>query len=198
MKRLFDVVFAMIGLFLLSPVILGIAWKIKREMGGAVFFRQLRPGLHGAPFEMIKFRTMLDINDVAGRPLPDAQRLTALGAFLRSTSLDELPELWNVVKGDMSLVGPRPLLFRYLPCYTERENKRHDVRPGITGWAQINGRNTVDWDRRLELDVWYVENRSIFLDIKILTKTVIKVFRREDVVVDTNSLLDDLDVVRSK
>ena len=150
-------------------------------MGQPALFRQTRPGRHGRPFEMIKFRTMLDANDANGNPLPDAERVTQFGRFLRSTSLDELPELWNVLKGDMSLVGPRPLLMEYLPVYSPEQARRHDVRPGITGWAQVNGRNAISWEEKFALDLWYVENRTIWVDLKILFKTVIKVFKREGI-----------------
>ena len=151
------------------------------RLGRPVFFLQERPGLNGIPFLMIKFRTMSDARDTNGELLPDVDRLTSLGRFLRSTSLDELPELWNVLKGDMSLVGPRPLLVEYLPLYSERQSRRHDVRPGVTGWAQVNGRNALSWEEKFELDVWYVENHSLWLDIKILFLTVWKVVKRDDI-----------------
>lgn len=181
MKRLMDIVGASIGLVLLSPVIVILWIKIKRQLGAPVLFRQIRPGKHGVPFEMIKFRSMKDANGPDGAPLPDADRLTPFGAKLRSTSLDELPELWNVLKGDMSLVGPRPLLMEYLPLYSARQARRHELRPGVTGWAQINGRNAIDWPTKLELDVWYVENRSLWLDIKIIALTVKKVVKRDGI-----------------
>jgi len=147
---------------------------VKKELGSPVFFRQIRPGLHGKPFEMIKLRTMTDERDANGDFLPDSVRLTKFGRFLRSSSLDELPELWNVLKGEMSLVGPRPLLVRYLPLYTAHQARRHEVRPGITGWAQVNGRNSISWEDRLDLDVWYVNNRSMMLDLRIIWLTIKK------------------------
>lgn len=181
MKRVIDFAGALIGLILLSPVILVVAVLIKRRLGGPVLFRQVRPGLGGKPFEMVKFRTMRDAYDSNGVPLPDLQRMTPFGSFLRSSSLDELPELWNVLKGEMSLVGPRPLLMEYLPLYNERQYLRHQVRPGVTGWAQINGRNALGWPEKFELDVWYVENRSLWLDIKIIALTVKKVVKKDGI-----------------
>lgn len=176
-----DILVAGVLLVLLSPMLLVIALLIRWQMGAPVFFRQVRPGLQGAPFEMIKFRTMRDAVDGQGNPLPDAERLTRLGRFLRATSLDELPELWNVLKGDMSLVGPRPLLMEYLPLYTPEQARRHEVRPGITGWAQVNGRNAISWEEKFALDVWYVDNHSLWLDLKILWLTLLKVLRREGI-----------------
>lgn len=181
MKRIVDIIGAGIGLLLLSPVLLVLALLIWRQMGRPVYFRQTRPGLHGKPFEMIKFRTMRDAMDAEGNPLPDAERLTRLGRFLRSTSLDELPELWNVLKGEMSLVGPRPLLMEYLPLYSPEQARRHEVRPGVTGWAQVNGRNAISWDEKFALDVWYVDNRTIWLDLKIIWLTIRKVIKREGI-----------------
>lgn len=181
LKRLFDIVAAACGLLLLSPVIAIVAWQIRRKLGTPVLFRQVRPGLHGKPFEMIKFRTMRDALDAQGNPLPDAERLTAFGRFLRSSSLDELPELWNVLKGDMSLVGPRPLLMEYLALYTPEQQRRHDVRPGITGWAQVNGRNAITWEEKFRLDLWYVENQSFGIDLKTLLLTVKKVVVRDGI-----------------
>lgn len=181
MKRIIDFAGALIGLIVLSPIILVVAVLIKRRLGGPVLFRQVRPGLGGKPFEMIKFRTMRDARDSSGVPLPDSQRMTPFGSFLRSSSLDELPELWNVLKGEMSLVGPRPLLMEYLPLYNERQYLRHKVRPGVTGWAQINGRNALGWPEKFELDVWYVENRSLWLDIKIIALTVKKVVKKDGI-----------------
>lgn len=181
LKRLFDVTVASVGLLLLSPVILIVAWQVRRKLGSPVFFRQTRPGLNGKPFEMVKFRTMLDAHDENGNPLPDSERMTPFGRFLRSTSLDELPELWNVLKGDMSLVGPRPLAMAYLPLYSAEQARRHEVKPGVTGWAQINGRNSITWKKKFEMDVWYVDNQSLMLDIKILLLTVKKVLARSDV-----------------
>lgn len=180
-KRVFDVLVSAVALLLLCPVILFVAWQIRRKMGSPVLFRQVRPGLNGEPFEMIKFRTMKDAIDASGNPLPDAERLTPFGQFLRSSSLDELPELWNVLKGDMSLVGPRPLLMEYLPLYLPEQARRHEVRPGVTGWAQVNGRNTLSWEDKFKLDVWYVDNRSLWLDIKVLFLTVKKVLVRDGI-----------------
>jgi lipopolysaccharide/colanic/teichoic acid biosynthesis glycosyltransferase len=181
MKRFFDFICAALGLLLLAIPFLLLAWRVRRELGSPVFFCQMRPGLHGRPFRMIKFRTMTDARGSDGRLLPDADRLTAFGRFLRASSLDELPELWNVLKGDMSLVGPRPLLVEYLPLYSRVQARRHDVRPGITGWAQVNGRNALSWDRKLELDVWYVDKRSLWLDFRILWLTLRKVLAREGI-----------------
>lgn len=181
LKRLFDLVSASLALLLLFPVLLLVAWLVHRRLGSPVLFRQVRPGLHGKPFEMVKFRTMRDAVDTEGNALPDAERLTPFGRFLRSTSLDELPELWNVIKGDMSLVGPRPLLMEYLPLYSAEQARRHEVRPGITGWAQVNGRNAVSWPEKFALDIWYVDNRSLLLDIRILFLTIKKVFVREGI-----------------
>lgn len=180
-KRLFDVVVSAMGLLLLSPIIAVVAWQVRRKLGSPVFFRQVRPGLNGKPFKMVKFRTMRDAVDAQGNPLPDSERLTPFGTFLRSTSLDELPELWNVLKGDMSLVGPRPLLMEYLPLYSAEQYRRHEVRPGVTGWAQVNGRNALSWEEKFKLDVWYVDNRSFWLDLKILLLTIKKVFIREGI-----------------
>lgn len=180
-KRALDILGATIGLIVFSPILLVVALMINREMGLPVLFRQTRPGREGKPFQMIKFRTMLDTIDAEGRPLPDAERLTKLGHFLRSSSLDELPELWNVLKGDMSLVGPRPLLMEYLPLYSPKQARRHEVRPGVTGWAQVNGRNAISWREKFELDVWYVENRSLWLDIKIICMTIRKVVKHEGI-----------------
>lgn len=181
MKRLMDILGAMTGLLLLAPVIVLLSLLVRIKLGSPVLFRQTRPGRAGQAFEMAKFRTMTDARDANGGLLPDADRLTGFGQFLRSSSLDELPELWNVLKGDMSLVGPRPLLMDYLPLYSERQARRHEVRPGITGWAQINGRNALSWEEKFELDVWYVENRGLWLDIKILFLTVWKVMKRDDI-----------------
>lgn len=181
LKYIFDFTLSLFALILLLPVILVVAWQIRRKLGSPVFFRQTRPGLHGQPFQLIKFRTMRDATDAQGNSLPDAERITPFGSFLRSTSLDELPELWNVLKGDMSLVGPRPLLMEYLPLYSTEQARRHEVRPGITGWAQVNGRNALSWEDKFKLDVWYVDNRSLWLDIKILWLTVKKVLLREGI-----------------
>tara|TARA_R110000851_G_scaffold85842_2_gene186483 strand:+ start:497 stop:1090 length:594 start_codon:yes stop_codon:yes gene_type:complete len=181
MKRLLDIIGAVGGLVILSPVIAVIAVMIRREMGTPVLFSQIRPGRHKKPFQMIKFRSMRNVIDVNGNPLPDSKRLTRLGLFLRSSSLDELPELWNVLKGDMSLVGPRPLLMEYLPLYSSEQARRHHVRPGVTGWAQINGRNAISWEDKFELDVWYVDNRTLWLDLKIICITIRKVFKRDGI-----------------
>src|SRR5690554_3088350 len=180
-KRLFDIAAAGVGLLLLGPVFVVVAFLIRRKLGSPIFFRQTRPGLNGKPFEMVKFRTMLDATDKHGNPLPDDHRMTPLGSFLRATSLDELPELWNVLKGDMSLVGPRPLLMEYLPLYSVEQYRRHEVRPGVTGWAQINGRNAISWEDKFKLDVWYVDNRSLWLDIKIIFLTMKKVLVRDGI-----------------
>jgi lipopolysaccharide/colanic/teichoic acid biosynthesis glycosyltransferase len=180
-KRAVDFTAAMAGSVLLAPVIGALAVLVRKRLGSPVLFRQQRPGLRGRSFELLKFRTMTDARDEEGNLLPDEQRLTAFGQALRSTSLDELPELWNVLRGDMSLVGPRPLLMEYLPRYTSRQARRHEVRPGITGWAQVNGRNAPDWVERLEMDVWYVEHRSFLLDLRILGRTVLAVLRRDGI-----------------
>ncbi|WP_264302692.1 MULTISPECIES: sugar transferase [unclassified Shewanella] len=184
MKRLFDMVASFCALLLLSPIIALVAWKIRKNLGSPVLFRQTRPGLHGKPFEMVKFRTMKDATDEQGNILPDAERMTPFGDKLRNSSLDELPELWNVLKGEMSLVGPRPLLMQYLPLYSKEQARRHEVRPGVTGWAQINGRNAISWEKKFKLDVWYVDNHSFWLDFKILLLTVKKVFVKEGISAD--------------
>ena len=184
LKRLFDILIASIALILLSPLYLFVAYKVKKNLGSPVLFRQVRPGLHGKPFEMIKFRTMKDAVDANGQPLPDSERLTAFGKMLRSTSLDEMPELWNVIKGDMSIVGPRPLLTEYLPLYNQEQAKRHNVRPGMTGYAQVNGRNAIGWEEKFKLDTWYVEHQSTLLDFKIMFKTVHKVLAKDDISAD--------------
>jgi len=181
LKRILDILGALFGLALLSPLLIVLTFLIVRSMGRPVLFRQLRPGVKGTPFEMIKFRTMRDSQGLSGEPLPDSERLTRLGSLLRSSSLDELPELWNVLKGDMSLVGPRPLLMDYLPLYSPRQSRRHEVRPGVTGWAQVNGRNAISWDEKFELDIWYVDNRTLWLDVKIICLTLRKVFKREGI-----------------
>ncbi len=181
MKRFFDIVIATAALAVFALPLLMLAWLIKRKLGSPILFRQVRPGLDGKPFLMMKFRTMTDARDSSGNLLPDAERLTPFGRFLRSSSLDELPELINVIKGDMSLVGPRPLLMEYLPLYTTEQMRRHEARPGITGWAQVNGRNTLSWEDKFILDVWYVDHRSLALDIRILWLTVKKVIVREGI-----------------
>ncbi|WP_180028533.1 sugar transferase [Acinetobacter sp. YH16032] len=181
LKRIIDITIASTALILLSPVYLIVAHKVKKNLGSPVLFRQVRPGLHGKPFEMIKFRTMKDALDTEGNPLPDSERLTPFGKMLRATSLDEMPELWNVIKGDMSIVGPRPLLMEYLPLYNQEQAKRHNVRPGITGYAQVNGRNAISWEKKFELDTWYVEHQSLWLDFKIMLKTIKKVIAKDDI-----------------
>ena len=181
MKRLLDFTAALLGLIALALPLLILIALIRRKLGSPVFFRQTRPGLHGQPFEMVKFRTMTDACGPDGALLPDAERLTPFGRFLRSTSLDELPELWNVLKGDMSLVGPRPLLMEYLPLYSPEQARRHAVRPGVTGWAQVNGRNAISWEEKFALDTWYVDHQSLLLDMKILWLTVKKVLVREGI-----------------
>ena len=181
MKRFFDLVIASLALFILCLPLLFLTWLVRRQLGSPVFFRQTRPGLHGKPFYLIKFRTMTDARGSDGHLLPDAKRLTSFGRFLRASSLDELPELWNVLKGDMSLVGPRPLLMEYLPLYSPEQARRHDVRPGITGWAQVNGRNALSWEEKFALDVWYVDNCSLWLDLKILLLTLDCVLRRDGI-----------------
>lgn len=181
LKRLLDIIIASIALILLSPLYAYVAYKVKKNLGSPVLFRQVRPGLKGKPFEMIKFRTMKDAIDAQGNPLPDSERLTPFGKMLRSSSLDEMPELWNVIKGDMSIVGPRPLLMEYLPLYSPEQAKRHNVRPGMTGHAQVNGRNAIGWDEKFKLDTWYVDNQSTALDFKIMFKTVHKVLAKDDI-----------------
>ena len=181
MKRVFDLFVAAAALGILAIPMAIVGWMVRSRLGSPVLFRQTRPGLHGKPFQMVKFRTMRDAIGPDGKPLPDAERMTPLGNFLRSASLDELPELWNVLKGDMSLVGPRPLLMEYLPLYSPEQARRHEVRPGVTGWAQINGRNALSWEEKFRLDVWYVDNQSFWLDLKILALTVKKVFVREGI-----------------
>jgi len=181
MKRFSDILVSSLVLLALSPLIVLTGLLIKSWLGRPVLFRQKRPGLNGQTFEMMKFRSMLDSFGKDGNPLPDKERLTNFGKFLRASSLDELPGLWNVLKGEMSLVGPRPLLLEYLPLYTDEQARRHDVRPGITGWAQVNGRNAISWEEKFILDVWYVENQSFWLDLKILFLTVKKVFVREGI-----------------
>lgn len=179
-KRLFDIIISSIGLILLGPVLLTIAVLVRCFLGSPILFVQSRPGLRGKPFKMIKFRTMVQVDHEAAL-VSDADRMTGLGKALRASSLDELPELWNVMRGDMSIVGPRPLLIEYLPLYTTDQYRRHDVRPGITGWAQINGRNALSWEEKFEFDVWYVENHSLLLDLKILLLTLKKVLSRDGI-----------------
>lgn len=190
MKRLFDILVSFTALVILSPLIIVIFFAVRRKMGSPVFFCQQRPGLNGKPFTMIKFRTMRDVVDACGQPLTDGDRLTPFGRFLRATSLDELPELWNVLRGEMSLVGPRPLLMEYLPLYSLEQMRRHAVCPGITGWAQVNGRNAISWEDKFKLDIWYVDNQSFWLDIKILILTVKKVFLREGISADGQATME--------
>lgn len=181
-KRVIEFIIVLVGLIVASPILLIVAILVKTKLGSPILFRQQRVGLNGEIFEMVKFRTMKDAYDKNGEPLPDEERLTKFGQLLRKTSLDELPELWNVLKGDMSLVGPRPLLVEYLPLYSEEQMKRHNVRPGVTGYAQVNGRNNISWAKKFELDVYYVENFSLWLDVKILFQTVAKVLGQADIV----------------
>lgn len=181
MKRTLDIFGAGIGLIVFAPLLAYLVWRISRDLGSPTIFRQVRPGKHGIAFQMVKFRTMRDASGPDGTPLPDAERISSLGTKLRSTSLDELPELWNVLKGEMSLVGPRPLLMEYLPLYSDEQVRRHELRPGVTGWAQVNGRNAISWEEKFALDVWYVDNRTIWLDLKILWMTVKKVLIREGI-----------------
>jgi len=180
-KRAFDLVASLLALILLSPLLGLIVLTVRLTMGSSALFRQVRPGLRGEPFTIYKFRTMTDACDAQGNLLPDAERLTPFGRFLRSASLDELPELLNVLKGDMSLVGPRPLLMQYLDRYTPEQMSRHEVKPGITGWAQVNGRNALTWEQKFALDVWYVDNRSLWLDVKIIALTAWKILKREGI-----------------
>jgi sugar transferase EpsL len=180
-KRLFDLTLSALALLLLSPLLGLLAVLVRFKLGSPVLFRQQRPGLHGKPFTLIKFRTMTDQRDAQGNLLPDAERLTQFGKFLRASSLDELPELWNVLKGEMSLVGPRPLLLQYLPLYTPEQARRHEVRPGITGWAQVNGRNALSWEEKFALDVWYVDNHTLWLDLKIIFLTLLKIVKRDGI-----------------
>lgn len=189
LKRIIDILGALTALTIFSPIMVYTAWKVSKTMGRPVLFQQTRPGKDGKPFEMIKFRTMQDANGPDGKPLPDAERITPFGDFMRRTSLDELPEFWNVLKGNMSLVGPRPLLMQYLPLYSKEQYRRHEVRPGITGWAQVNGRNAISWEEKFKLDVWYVENQSFWLDIKILFLTVKKVVFKEDISADNHATM---------
>ena len=181
MKRIFDLVLSLLAILAFSLPILALIALVRIKLGSPIFFRQTRSGLSGRPFQMLKFRTMTDQRGSDGKLLPDAERLTPFGRLLRSTSLDELPELWNVLKGDMSLVGPRPLLMEYLPLYSSEQFRRHEVPPGITGWAQVNGRNAISWDEKFKLDIWYVDNRSLWLDIRILWLTIRKVLLREGI-----------------
>lgn len=198
LKRSFDIFGSVIGLLILMPMILVIALQVRRKLGTPVLFRQTRPGKRGKPFEMIKFRTMRDAIDAAGNPLPDSERMTPFGIFLRSSSLDELPELWNVLKGDMSLVGPRPLLMEYLPLYSPEQYRRHEARPGVTGWAQINGRNALSWDEKFKLDIWYVDNHSFWLDLKIIFLTIKKVVGRDGISADGEATMSKFEGTQGK
>ena len=184
MRRSFDLLISASALLLLLPLFIFLIMKVRSNLGSPVFFRQTRPGMNANSFVMIKFRTMRELNDPEGNPLPDHERLTDFGRWLRSTSADELPELWNVLKGEMSLIGPRPLLMEYLPLYSTEQFRRHEIRPGITGWAQVNGRNALSWDEKLKLDVWYIDNRSFILDLKILLLTIKNVFARHGIQAD--------------
>ncbi|HYG46430.1 MAG TPA: sugar transferase [Allosphingosinicella sp.] len=190
-KRPFDIAVSALGLILLAPLIALVALAVAFALGRPVFFRQVRPGLGGRPFRLVKFRTMLDAVDAQGKPLDDSERLTSFGRFLRATSLDELPELWNVLKGDMSLVGPRPLLMHYLPLYSPEQARRHEVRPGLTGWTAVNGRNALSWPQKFALDIWYVDNRSFILDLKILLMTVAKVFLRTGIAAEGSATMPE-------
>lgn len=186
LKRFLDIIVAVIFLILMSPVLFVVAILVKLKIGSPILFRQNRPGLNEKSFEIVKFRTMSDLKSKNGQILPDEHRMTRLGCLLRAMSIDELPELWNVLKGDMSLVGPRPLLMQYLPLYNQEQKRRHDVRPGVTGWAQVNGRNHLSWDEKFKLDIWYVNHQSFWLDVKILLLTIKKVFKREGISAQDN------------
>ncbi len=190
-KRLADILLSGAGLIVLAPVMAAVAAAVAVALGRPVLFRQVRPGLHGRPFRLVKFRTMLDAVGPDGQPLDDSERLTRFGRFLRASSLDELPELWNILKGDMSLVGPRPLLMRYLPLYTPEQARRHDVRPGLTGWSQVNGRNALSWPEKLALDTWYVDHRSFRLDLRILLMTVAKVVSRSGIAAEGSETMPE-------
>jgi len=191
LKRVFDLSIVLISLILLSPLLLAIATIVRFKLGSPVFFHQQRPGMNGKPFIILKFRTMEDLRDQKGQLLSDTERTTYFGRFLRSTSLDELPELFNILKGDMSFVGPRPLLMKYLPLYTPEQARRHEVKPGITGWAQVNGRNTINWEKKFRYDIWYVDNCSMWLDITILFLTILKVIKREGVSQEGHISMDE-------
>lgn len=188
-KRGLDILISAAALIILSPIMLIVAILVRCKLGSPVIFHQERPGYHEKIFRLCKFRSMTDAKDEQGNLLPDSVRLTKFGKMLRATSLDELPELWNILKGDMSLVGPRPLLVKYLPLYNERQKHRHDVKPGLTGWAQVNGRNTISWEEKFELDLYYVENQSFLLDLKILLQTVLVVFRHNDINSSTDATM---------
>lgn len=190
-KRVIDFAGALIGIVALLPVFAAVAAAVRLGLGSPVFFRQQRPGLYGKPFTLVKFRTMTDKRSANGQLLPDAERITSLGRFLRRTSLDELPELWNVLMGDLSLVGPRPLLMQYLDRYTPFQMRRHEVRPGITGWAQVNGRNAITWEEKFDMDLWYVDNRSLMLDFRIVIMTLGQVIRGKGVSQDGRATVDE-------
>jgi len=189
-KRVFDFSLAFVLVFLFSPIYVVVAFLILIKMGRPILFRQKRPGLHDNIFGIYKFRTMTNDKDLKGELLPDSKRLIGIGKFIRSASLDELPQIFNVLKGEMSFVGPRPLLIEYLPLYNKTQKKRHDVKPGITGWAQVNGRNAISWKEKFELDVWYVENQSFLLDMKILWLTFLKVLKRSDISSETSATME--------
>ncbi|WP_349665553.1 sugar transferase [Echinimonas agarilytica] len=189
-KRIFDVVVTVLMVLTLWPVMIVLALLIRYKLGGPILFCQVRPGLNGQPFKMYKFRSMTDERDENGELLPDSVRLTSFGKLLRASSLDELPELWNVLKGEMSLVGPRPLLMEYLPLYSTEQMRRHEVRPGITGWAQVNGRNAISWQQKFELDVWYVGHQTLWLDLKVLFLTAYKIVKRSDISSDTSATME--------
>ena len=191
MKSIFDLSIAVPSVIILSPLLVLIGILVRLKIGSSVIFRQVRPGLHGKPFTIYKFRTMTDKRDEDGNPLPDGERLTRLGRFLRKTSLDELPELFNVIKGDMSIVGPRPLLMQYMDRYTSEQARRHEVKPGITGWAQVNGRNAISWEDKFKLDLWYVDNQSFWLDCRIILMTIVKVFKREGISADGEATMEE-------
>ncbi len=198
MKRFFDFVVAVVALLVLALPLSFLMWRVRRKLGSPVFFRQTRPGRHGKPFQMVKFRTMTDARGPDGELLPDAERLTPFGRFLRASSLDELPELWNVLKGDMSLVGPRPLLMEYLPLYSPEQFRRYAARPGVTGWAQVNGRNALSWEEKFKLDVWYVDNRSFWLDLKVIFLTIKKVVVREGISAEGEATMPKFEGTQSK
>lgn len=198
LKRFIDIVGSLIGLFLTSPIMVAVSLIIYFTMGKPIFFKQVRPGLNGKPFVIYKFRTMLDLRDKNGNLLPDEKRLTKIGKFLRSTTLDELPEFWNVLKGDMSLVGPRPLLMEYLDRYTPEQARRHEVKPGMTGWAQINGRNAISWEEKFRLDVWYVDNWNIILDLKIIFLTILKVLKKEGISAEGHATMPEFKGVKNE
>ena len=198
LKRAFDLIISVAALVLLTPLLLAIALLVRVKLGTPILFRQQRPGLHSRPFVMCKFRTMTDARDDRGELLPDGERLTPFGRFLRSSSLDELPELFNVVKGEMSLVGPRPLLMQYLERYTPEQMRRHEVPPGITGWAQVNGRNALTWEQKFAHDVWYVEHHTLWLDVKIIALTVWKIFRREGISQPGQATMEEFFNVRGR